>query len=191
MTARPSRVALAASTVLATGLIALAACMSATAAPPTREVSAIDFTFRSTSWSARCGIPVYEHQQGTAISALFSSGGRVSKEIDTSAGLKTTYFSPTAAGGTGGSFTAVSSATLKTTFPDGVSISATAQLTFSGLQILLPGLPQAGRDVYQGEVAYISPDGIPLTDLTGFVSENGHFNDFQTEVAALCGALEA
>lgn len=172
-------------------LTALGLCVSAAAAPPTRVSSVVDSTFASKSWSSRCGIPVFEHQQGTVTSKLFVQQGQAVTEIDTASGLRTTYFSPTAAGGTDRSFTAVSSATLKTDLPSGADLGAPAQLTFTGLQILLPGLPQAGRDVYQGEVAFVTPDGFPLTDIVGFVSETGHFSDFQAEVAALCGALGA
>jgi hypothetical protein len=175
--------------LLSAGIITSAA--PAAASPPTRISESVDATFKSNRWTARCGFPVYIHEQGTINVLLFNSrDGIVISEIDTSPGYKTTYFSPlSVAGGTGGSFTSPAAVALRTTYPDGIDLGAPAILSFNGLQGLVPGSPQAGRDVYLGEVVFVTPEGQPFADLVAPISTNGHFDDFATFVAALCGAL--
>ena len=170
----------------------IASTVPAAASPPTRTSESVDATFKSNRWTARCGFPVYIHQQGLINILLFHSrdGTTVISEIDTAPGYKTTYFSPLSVnGGTGGSFTSPAAVALRTTYPDGTDLGAPAILAFDGLQGLAPGSPQAGRDVYLGEVVFVTPEGQPFADLVAPISTSGHFDDFATYVAAVCGAL--
>lgn len=163
--------------------LAFGAVRAAKADPPSRVSNTFDVTFKSSTWTRRCGFPVFEHQTGKVTNTVYSADGTVTKEIDTADGLKTTYFSAN------GSYTSVSSATLHTTYPDGIALGAPATLVFTGNQVLLPGSPQAGRDAYAGEVVFVSPDGTPFVDIDAPISEHGHFDSFPDEIAALCGAL--
>ncbi len=166
----------------------------AASSQPTRITEYIDATVKSKNWTNRCQFPVYIHQQGTVTSVLFSSsdGTQLVSEIDTSPGFKVTYFSPISVpGGTGGSYTGVSGVATRTTFPDGADLGAPAFMAFNGLQILFPDLPQAGRDFWLGEVAYITPEGIPLVDLLAPISIHGTFSELADVIAALCGRLSA
>jgi len=176
--------------LLSAGIITSAA--PAAASPPTRISELVDATFKSNRWTARCGFPVYIHEQGLINVLLFYSrdGTAVISEVDTSPGYKTTYFSPlSVVGGTGGSFTSPSAVALRTTYPDGADLGAPAILSFNGLQSLAPGSAQAGKEIYLGEVAFVTPEGQPFTDLIALISTNGHFDDFATVVASICGAL--
>ncbi len=176
------------------GMSAMMFAAPATCSQPTRITDYVDATFVSKSWTNRCQFPVYIHQQGTVTSVLFSSsdGTQVVSEIDTSPGFKVTYFSPISVpGGTGGSYTGVSGVATRTTFPDGADLGTPAFMAFNGLQILFPDLPQAGRDFWLGEVAFITPEGIPLVDLIAPISSHGNFSEFAEAIAALCGRLTA
>ena len=185
---RNVRVAVLATTI--SGALLLGA-LSAAASTPIRISGALDVTFKSSRWTNRCGFPVYVRQQGTQTATLFVSrdGSQVVSEIDTNPGFKTTFFSPLSAGGTGGAYTATSAGALRTTYPAGTALGAPAILAFNGLQILFPGLPQAGRDVYQGEVVFVTSDGLPVTDLVAPISSSGTFADLATIIVALCGRL--
>ena len=93
-------------------------------------------------------------------------------------------------GGTGGSFTTPASATLKTEYPQGAILGAPATLTFTGMQSHVPGLaPQAGRQVFLGEVVSFTPEGIPVTDFAGPSTSRGHFDDPAAVLAAICTAV--
>jgi len=173
---------------LATACLALAPSLEA--APPTHLSLTVDDTFPS-RYTLVCGIPVYRHDSGMVRITLFhDKNGTVIGEIDTVANYKTTLFSPVE-GGTGRSFTSPSSASLKSTYPDGVYLGAPAILVFNGVQFMPPGLPQAGHDVYAGEIVFIDEAGVPFVDLTGLIDERGHFTDIAEYDAAICAALGA
>jgi hypothetical protein len=161
--------------------------------PPTRLTFEVDVTFPSPLWSSVCGVPVFVRQQFTATATLFVDGdGSVISEIDTTPGSRFTYFSPVEAGGTGRSFTYGGAAVLRTVYPEGAELGAPAILYFNGIQgFAAPGQPAAGHDVYLGEVAFVTPDGIPVTDIVAPIADAGHFPDFATFAEARCGYLTA
>ena len=172
-----------------------AACLvlapSLEAAPPTHLSLTVDDTFPS-RYTQVCGIPVVRHDSGMVRITLFhDNNGTVIGETDTVANYKITLFSPVELGGTGASFTSPVSASLKSTYPDGVYLGAPAILVFNGNQFMPPGLPQAGHDVYAGEIAFIDEAGVPFVDLTGLIDEKGHFTAIPEYYAAICAALGA
>jgi hypothetical protein len=163
------------------------------AAPPTHIRFDVDFSFFLPRLTARCGFPVYRREVGTISVALFfaNDGTTLRREDDTAAGYRLTYFSPaTVPGGTGGSFTTPTSASLKTQYPQGAILGAPAVLTFTGLQSHVPGIaPQAGRQVFLGEVVFITPEGIPVTDFSDPDTSRGNFDDPTAVLAAICSAV--
>jgi hypothetical protein len=72
-----------------------------------------------------------------------------------------------------------------------VYLGAPAILVFNGVQFMPPGLPQAGHDVYAGEIVFIDEAGVPFVELTGLIDERGHFTDIAEYDAAICAALGA
>jgi hypothetical protein len=171
-------------------LLALAGAMvltvvgtTARADAPTSYVQQVDETFPSAFWTSACGVLVLRHQSG-ALRVSIHQGASSAHEIDTFADWTDTITAPS----TGRSFTQASGP-VRTDSPDGIYLGAPARITYLGRELSAPGLPQdAGREVYSAEVTFIS-DGLPFTEITGFESVHGHFNDFDDYIAAGRAAL--
>lgn len=163
----------------------------ATAAPPIATTRHVDFSQPSRTWTRRCGFPVWIRDEGTVTFRLFyqADGLTVLGEIDTSPSYRHTWFSPLTAGGTGGSYSTPQTAMIKTVYPNGAYLGAPATASISGLQELAPSGPDAGRQVFLAEVIYVDADGIPYIDIVSPANSHGTFNDFQTFVTAICGAI--
>lgn len=170
----------------------LALSTTAVASPPTHLGFSVDATFRSSFYSRACGFPVYERQAGDVRITLFrDANGAILRELDTSPGFKTFWFSPLDSGGTGGAFSSPDSSSAKTGYPDGVYLGAPAFVVYEGLQARAPGQPEAGRDAYVAEVAFIDVAGVPFIDILAPVDAHGNFSDGRTFAAAVCAGLAA
>ena len=177
--------------VAATTLSLLAS--EGTASPPTRISFDIDDTFPSPFLSAVCGVPVEIRTQGRVTVTLYHDKSEtVVKEIDTTpGGVTVTRSSPASEpGGTGKSFTTVEHATLRTLYPEGNSVGDPAILIVTGLQrVAGPGAARfVGRQVFDGEIIGVTPEGIPIAEPVELVSESGQFSapDF---FQAICDRL--
>jgi hypothetical protein len=159
---------------------------STTAAnPPSRFTFTFDQTFPSGLLTAACGFDVFVHIEGTSAAlAFYDTGGTVVREIDTSAGFKTTLFAPS----TGKSFTYPLSGAFDQKYINGTSIGSHAVVTETGL-VRGTGstAPDAGRLVFDAVIIGTSPEGLPIVDVVDLISATGHFND--DVVAARCAAL--
>jgi hypothetical protein len=182
------RTALAAIGVLA-ALLALPA--SVTAAPPTRLSEDFDATFQSSFWTDACGVPVFIRDQGTLTFMFFHDrAGETIAEIDIARGEKITVFSPLASGGTGKSFTYTAATPNRIVYPEGAFVGAPAIVHLPGLSgFAAPGVASAGRTVLEGVVAFVTPDGFPIVDTVGLISDTGRPLDGDTFIAARCGFL--
>jgi hypothetical protein len=181
--------------ILAAGFVAGAALAGATPAfaeRPDVGLINVDATGQSGSWTALCGFPVFVHNEGRIRVTLFRDPetGQVTTEVDTTQGFKTTFYSPVEAGGTGASFTvSTASSPQRTIYPDGIYLGAPGVLYAAGGTFAAPGVRTAGLTVIGVEVAFIE-DGIPYYDITGPITlDSGRDLDFDTFVAARCGAL--
>jgi len=179
---RGVRFAKALSTIAATLVFAGAA----QGAAPLRDVVSLDFTYPSTYWTNLCGVPVIYTVTGT-IRVISQPGSRVAHEIDTLGDFKQVLSSPN----TGGSFTQILGPT-KIDYPDGISIGATARVSFLGVGSSAPGVTETGRYVYDGDIAYIL-SGLPAVELFGPISGAGRdplTRDRDAYDAAACAALQ-
>lgn len=161
--------------------------LPAIAGQPTRLVDAFDVTFTSRFWSGQCGVPVTIRKVGTQATLLFRDAqGMVVAEFDISPGFKTIVSSPT----TGKSFTYTSPDPTRYLYPEGVYIGAPVTFRETGVGgFAAPGLPYAGPRWAFGEVAFITPDGVPITDVTGTTESHGNGVTRDEAIAARCAFL--
>ena len=123
--------------------------------PPVRFTFTFDQTFPSPFFSAACGFPVFVHIEGTSAAiAFYDSTGTVVREIDTSAGFKTTISAPS----TGKSFTYPLAGAFDQRYVNGTSIGSHAIVSETGL-IRGTGStgPDAGRIVFDAVIIGTSP----------------------------------
>ena len=166
---RPSPKLAAAGLLLATTL--------AHASPPTMVQYLYDRTVRMPSYSAVCGFPVYRHFHSLVDIKLFTSGdgSQVVREIDTTPGGKTTYFSPVALGGTGGSFDVPFGGHDHYLYPDGVYLGAPAlEIMLGNYTMSAPGFPSSGQVTWQGEIVDIDENGVPFAEFYYYLEPEVH-----------------
>ena len=166
----------------------------ATSVPPTRIEFSFDETFPNGFLTAFCGFPVFVHIEGAGTTTLhYDRNGQLVRELDTLAtGATTTLFSPVALGGTGGSFTETTHAPSTFLYPNGADIGDTALIILNGVQRTSgPGGPRiVGREAYEGIIIDFTPDGVPVVDLVGVMSQSGQF-DLGAVLQARCDAIAA
>jgi hypothetical protein len=163
-------------------LVALGALLpSAAAAPPLRDRSPVQAEFPWPPLTDACGFPVTLAFDGTFDIKVFSGPKGGAREIDTQPGTKLTYSSAT------GELTVPFSATLHTSYPQGIFAGAPATATLTGGSFGLPPLigPGRGRLELSGTVEEVD-DGVPAVRFTDLVSSSG---DFASETARICAAL--
>ena len=165
------------------------------ASPPTRFSFDIDDTFPSSFLSDFCGIPVRIRVQGSVTVTIHfdKTGTQVVRELDTvPGGLAVTRSSPAdEPGGTGKSFTTVEHASSTFLYPEGTAVGDPAIIIATGLQrVTGPGTPRVvGRQVFEAEVIGVTPEGIPVAEPVGVISESGQFGDPEAFFQAICDAL--
>ena len=174
------------------GTVALAAVAFVPASPastPEHFTQEIDQTFFASLTSAACGFPVFVTQQGTANVTLWygPDGTTVVREMDWSAGFRTTLFAPTQ----GTSFSYPSGGTLVTSYPEGTDLGDPAIAVLTGFGRKLGSDPaEAGRVVMSAVVVFVDPStGIPGIDTLDTLSATGHF--LGDTLARRCEALTA
>lgn len=162
----------------------LAMALPAFADPPQRFPEQLDFTRQQPRVSKICGFPVFIHVSGNFSVTLFSNGSdQVVRELDGSKDARVTWLAPTL--GTSLSYPANQEVIFD--YPEGGTVGAPATMTITGLRNNYPGQPaDAGRLVYDGVVAALTPEGIPLVMLTQLSSERGSFSGTFED---LCAAL--
>lgn len=151
-------------------VVPLAVTATATAGAPTRLSFTVNDTFYAAFTSAYCGFDVYRTITGTVDVTLFhDSAGSVVGETDTGPGFKETFYAPS----TGKTFSDPGLVTSHTTYSGGAAIGGSATQTLTGLLQNAAGPADAGRIVLAGVVVGFDPDGIPLVDISQFVSGTG------------------
>lgn len=173
---------------LATFAVAsLAVASTATGGVVQHKKLPIDVTFQAPFLSAYCGFEVDIVITGTANVTLFTDqDGVVVRELDTQPGSRFGFASPD----TGKSFSFPNSLSLHTEYPEGASPGADAVWRLTGLFENAPGVPpEAGMAAGEGIVLFISPEGIPVIELTTWLVERGNREVGPPD--AICTALSA
>jgi hypothetical protein len=173
---RSSSVGLA--TVVAIGCLLPA---SAGADPPRTDRFPVDAEFDYQPLSDECGFPVTIAFNGTFAIKLFRRHDGSAREIDTQAATKVTFRSAS------GEVSFPFSASLHTTYPDGIFEGAPATAALTGRSFGTAPFAGAGRGrlVLSGFVEEVE-DGFAFTRFTELVSSSG---DFTSDDARICGAL--
>jgi hypothetical protein len=163
---------------------------AATAGPPVVFTQEFDDTFQSQFWSATCDVPVFFHLEGT-LTARLQPDSNVIHEVDTFPGFRITVFSPVEEGGTGKSFSFLLPAPIHFLYPEGTDVGDPGIGIFTGLiDVAAPGGPViAGRQVLQGTIIFLTPEGVPFVDFSEELSTSGHFPEFEEFAEARCAFL--
>jgi hypothetical protein len=144
----------------------------------------IGFSVVDEGLSDACGYEVTFTLSGTAsVTLLYNDAGLVIREVDTEPQGRNTF------SGNGNSFSYPNKGVAVTSYPDGATIGAPAQVIFTGFFGKLPGsIPNAGPDMILGHVVEFSAEGIPLVEFDELLASHGpRPTDF---VEALCAALD-
>lgn len=145
------------------------------AAPPQQLNIPIHDSFYAPFMSAACGVPVTITIDGVAhITLRRNDAGLVVKEHDVLTSFTAVFASPVALGGTGKSFTNRSPSVTTYDYGSGAAIGSTAIVTLTGMQGAAAGPGSSVTAGYQrltGTVFGFSPEGIPLVDFNGPVTE--------------------
>lgn len=73
-------------------------------------------------------------------------------------------------------------------YPEGGTVGAPALVYITGMLGHAPGIPaDAGRQVWEGVVFGVTPEGVPLVELTNLRDERGNRED--GVIDAICAAL--
>ena len=147
----------------------------------------IDVSFPLPDLSAYCGFEVDLVITGTAnVTLITNADGVVVREMDTQPGSRFGFASPD----TGKSFDFPNSLSLHTAYPDGAAPGAKAVWRLTGLIGNAPGVASdAGMAAGEGVVLFITPEGIPIIELTTWLVERG--NRAEGVPDAICAALGA
>ena len=142
-------------------------------------------TFAAPDLSAECGTPVWFTFTGTLnVTLITNREGDVVKEIDTLPGARVAFTAPA----TGGSFSFPESEVARFVYPEGGTVGAPALVYVTGMLGHAPRITaDAGRLVWEGVVFGVTPEGIPLVELTNLRDERGNREDGVIE--AICAAL--
>jgi hypothetical protein len=154
---------------------------SAGAAPPLSDRFSVEAELAWQPLTDECGFPVTLGFDGTFAIKVFTRKDGSAREIDTQPSTKLTYRSAT------GELSTPFSATLHTSYPEGIFAGAPVTATLTGQSFGLPPFtgPGRGRLEVAGFVAEVD-DGLPLTRFTDLVSASG---DFASDSARICDAL--
>jgi hypothetical protein len=134
--------------------------------------------------SAECGYEVTFTRTGTASATLtYNADGLIIHEVDSEPRGMNTF------SGNGNTFSYPNKGVLVTSYPEGATIGAPAELIWTGFFGKLPGsLPNAGPDIITGHVVDFSAEGLPLVEFDDFLASHGlRPTDF---VESLCAALD-
>ena len=142
-------------------------------------------TFPAPDLSAQCGTPVLLTFSGTLnVTLITDHDGDVVKEIDTQPGARVAFTAPA----TGSSFSFPNVEVARFVYPESGTVGAPALVYISGMLGHAPGIPaDAGRLVWEGVVFDVTPEGIPLVELTNLRDERGNREDGVLD--AICAAL--
>jgi hypothetical protein len=110
--------------------------------------------------SATCGFDIFEHVTATISVTFFTDqNGTIVRAYEIWSDARNTWFAPSL----GTSYSYPVNGATRVDFPQGVSIGAPVIVDWAFLLQKIPGeRAEAGRIVWEGEVAFITPEGIPL-----------------------------
>ena len=185
-------------------LAAVCACTvgvpAAGASAPEQITVRIDDAFSAPFMSEACGVPVTITIEGVAHVTLHrDDAGLVVWEHDVMSSFTAVFRSPLELGGTGRSFTNRSPGVASFDYGNGAAVGSTAVITLTGLAGPAAGAGSAVTAGYQrltGTVFAFSPDGIPIVEFNGPISElHGRWPAFLDVVlpercAALGGSVQ-
>jgi len=131
-----------------------------------------------------CGYEVTFTLTGTASATLvYNDAGLIIREVDTAPAARITF------SGNGNSFSYPSSSQiLVTSYPEGATIGAPAQLIFTGFFGKPGSIPNAGPDMLLGHVYAFTTEGVPLVAFDELLASHGpRPTDFAGDI---CAALD-
>ncbi len=174
------------------GLVASLVALVFPAAAPAQASSAahvrieIHDSFVHDDLSAACGTLVVVSVDANLNATLRLRDGLIVKEIDPSGGGTVTTSAPL----TGASFSYPFN-TVIIDYGTGAVLGSSFTVTFNGVIGNVPGhvAADAGHIVLTGVVDGFDELGLPILDVTDFVSFNGRQSDPDAVVAAMCEAL--
>jgi len=175
----------------------VAACIGATgadAAGPEHLTIPIHDSFSAPFMSDACGVPVTITIDGVAHITLWrNDAGLIVRERDVLSSFTSVFESPTAAGGTGRSFTNRSPGVAELDYVNGAVLGSTAVITLAGAQGYAAGPGSemtAGYQRLTGTVFMFSPEGVPVVDFDGPVlAQHGRWPGFDVVLAQRCAEL--
>ena len=172
---------------LAIGLLSALAALGVgpVVAGETSYSEQVDYVKFAPATSAACGFAVFVHYVGTVSTKLFTdANGTITRELDGSAGLHATWFSPE----TGKSYAYPEPGMLRTLY-SGNQVGDPAIAELVGLQDGTPGARDAGFVLFPAVLVGFGPFGIPDIDVAGDpLMIAGTWNG-DLRIAARCAAL--
>lgn len=143
----------------------------------------IDLSGPDAYYTAVCGFPVTDSMLVVGTSTLFYENGLVVREEDLAPNTKWSMSSAN------GSISWAIPQPMRTEYPGGAQLGSTANVTLTGLQMKLPGLPaDTGRVTFSAVVVDFWL-GTPIVDYPTNFGVVGHWNDQAAVDAAVCAAL--
>lgn len=163
------------------------ATAASAAGPPTQLFLEDDATFPSGGLTAACGFPVLVTLEGGIHIMLRTDRDGVLTELDTFSNWAVTFSAPSQ-----GTSVAFKLGPATFVYPEGIDIGAPAVVTARGIDAHYAGFPaEAGRSVFLGEVIGVTPEGVPIADLSTVLSQTGNILPPAEGLANLCAALTA
>lgn len=164
----------------------LLAATPAWATPPKHFHIPLNISFPDDELSNDCGFDVFQVVAGNVNTTLFyDQSGTLVREIDTFPATTFAFTPPS----TGKSIVSQSPAVGITDYTGGGAVGTAAVFRLTGLRFMLqPGVMFTGRQVFDVVVVDHTPEGIPVNEVTGLISQSGNFFSGD-EVALFCAAL--
>jgi hypothetical protein len=174
--------------VVGVALVAVTLTGVADATPPRQVTFDIADSFTDEFLSEQCGVEVVFSIAGhLKATARYNAEGVVVSETDRQPSSTITYSSPD----TGRSFSFPNALPSHWDYGAGAAIGSPVTVKFTGLLGHVPGViaSDAGQIVVIGVVRELSPEGVPIVDLTDQVLVEHGNREGDAHIGAICQAL--